>query len=242
MQESATMSETEPAQAQDQPERVYYQLRELIVSGRLAPGTRLVEAIAAQRLGVSRTPVRSALQRLQQEGYAVPQNEGDERTRLVVAAMTAEDAADLFYIVGSLEGLAGHYAASMEPDGRAHLADELQALNGALLAESRAKATDAYRAFQLDTSFHRRYVAAAAPPRLLALHDTIKPQAERYARLYVMALTNELDVSVAEHDAIVRSIRDGDAAAAQQAIQTNWRNAAKRIGRVITEWGGSGGW
>jgi DNA-binding GntR family transcriptional regulator len=242
MAELATMSETERVQAQDQPEMVYYQLRELIVSGRLAPGTRLVEAIVAQRLGVSRTPVRSALQRLQQEGYAVPLNEGDERTRLVVAPMTADDAADLFFIVGALEGLAGHYAASMKPDGRAQLADGLKALNNALLAESRARPADAYKAFQLDASFHRRYVAEAAPPRLLALHNTIKPQAERYARLYVVALTNELDVSVTEHDAIVCSIRDGDGAAAQQAIQTNWRNAAKRIGRVITEWGGSGGW
>jgi DNA-binding GntR family transcriptional regulator len=85
-------------------------------------------------------------------------------------------------------------------------------------------------------------VAAAAPPRLLALHDAIKPQAERYARLYVVALTNELGLSVAEHDDIVRAIRDGDAATAQQAIQTNWRNAAKRIGTVISAWGGRGGW
>ena len=235
-------SEKERGPSQDQPERVYYQLRELIVSGRLAPGTRLVETIAAQRLGVSRTPVRSALQRLQQEGYAVPLNEGDERTRLVVAPMTAEDAADLFHIVGELEGLAGHYAASLETDRRARLADDLAGLNDALLAQFHAKPPDAYRAFQLDTSFHRRCVVEAAPPRLLALHDAIKPQAERYGRLYVVALTNELDVSVAEHGEIVEAIRSGEAAAAQRAIQTNWRNAARRIGTVITEWGGSGGW
>jgi DNA-binding GntR family transcriptional regulator len=235
-------TEKERLQAQDQPERVYLELRELIVSGRLAPGTRLVETIAAQRLGVSRTPVRAALQRLQQEGYAVPQNEGDERTRLVVAPISVDDAADLFYVVGALEGLAGYHAASIDPDRRGRLADELEALNGALLAESRARPPDAYRAFQLDASFHRRYVVEAAPPRLLALHDAIKPQAERYARLYVITLTNELDVSVAEHAVIVRAIRDGDAAQAQHAIQTNWRNAARRIGTVINEWGGSGGW
>jgi DNA-binding GntR family transcriptional regulator len=235
-------SEKERLQAQDQPERVYHELRELIVSGRLAPGTRLVETIAAQRLGVSRTPVRAALQRLQQEGYAVPLNEGDERTRLVVAPISGDDAADLFHIVGELEGLAGYYAANLEPDHRSVLADGLEELNGALLAESHARPPDAYRAFQLDASFHRRYVAEAAPPRLLALHDAIKPQAERYARLYVITLTNELDVSVAEHGVIVRAIRDGDPAAAQHAIQTNWRNAARRIGTVINEWGGSGGW
>ena len=242
MPESAMMPEEKRAQSQDQPERVYQELRELIVSGRLAPGTRLVETIAARRLGVSRTPVRAALQRLQQEGYAVSLSEGDERTRLVVAPITTDDVADLFYIVGELEGLAGYYAANLEPDHRGLLADALEELNGAMLTESHARPPDAYRVFQLDASFHRRYVAEAAPPRLLALHDAIKPQAERYARLYVVALTNELDVSVAEHGFIVRAIRNGDAAAAQRAIQTNWRNAARRIGTVISEWGGKGGW
>jgi DNA-binding GntR family transcriptional regulator len=242
MPQSIMTSDKERVQAQDQPERVYRELRELIVSGQLAPGTRLVETIAAHRLGVSRTPVRSALHRLQQEGYAVPQSEGDERTRLVVAPISIEDAADLFLVVGELEGLAGHYAANTESERRARLAGELEEFNAALLAESRTQPTDAYRAFKLDASFHRRYVVEAAPPRLLALHDAIKPQAERYARLYVTALTNELVVSVAEHDDIVRAIREGDAAAAQQAIQTNWRNAARRIGTVISAWGGRGGW
>ena len=221
---------------------VYRELRELIVSGRLGPGTRLVETIAAKRLGVSRTPVRSALHRLQQEGYAVVANEGDERQRLLVAPMTTDYAADLFNIVGELEGLAGFYAAGMVGERRTLLVQSLEELNNELLLESQAQMPDAFKAFKLDFSFHRRYVEDSATPRLLALHDAIKPQAERYARLYVAALTNELGLSVAEHEVIVRAIRDGDAAAAQKAIQTNWRNAARRIARVITRWGESGGW
>jgi DNA-binding GntR family transcriptional regulator len=221
---------------------VYRELRELIVSGRLAPGTRLVETIAAQRLGVSRTPVRSAFHRLQQEGYAVAASEGDERQRLVVAPVTADDAADLFHIVGELEGLAGFYAAGKDRDQRTPLARRLEEINDALLEESQKPRVDAYRAFQLDANFHRRYVVEAAPPRLMALHDAIKPQAERYARLYVAALTDELGLSVAEHEAIIDAIRGGDAEAAQKAIQVNWRNAAKRVATLIDEWGESGGW
>jgi DNA-binding GntR family transcriptional regulator len=53
------------------PQEVYQQLRALIIDGRLAPGTRIVETDVATRLGVSRTPVRGAFQRLQQEGYVV---------------------------------------------------------------------------------------------------------------------------------------------------------------------------
>ena len=221
---------------------VYRSLRELIVSGGLAPGTRLVETIVAKRLGVSRTPVRSALHRLLREGYAVAANTGDERQRLVVAAMTVADAADLFHIVGELEGLAGRYAAALENDRRALLADALAEINNRLLAASESRRSEAYNAFQLDASFHRRYVVDSAPPRLLALHDAIKPQAERYARLYVTALTDELGLSVAEHEVIVQAIRDGDEDGAQRAIQTNWRNAAKRLASVIGEWGETGGW
>jgi len=228
--------------AEDRPDMVYRELRELIVSGRLAPGTRLVETLAARRLGVSRTPIRSAFHRLLREGYAVTTSEGAERQRLVVAPMTAAAAADLFFVVGSIEGLAGFYAASQEQRRRTQLAAELERLNGELLVEAQAKSPDAYRAFELDTAFHRQYVVGSAPPRLLALHDSIKPQAERYARLYVVALINELGLSAAEHVDIVRAIRDGDADGAQRAIETNWRNAARRIGTVISQWGESGGW
>ena len=238
----SSMPRDQREQPEDRPDMVYRELRELIVSGRLAPGTRLVETTAARRLGVSRTPVRAAFQRLQQEGYAVAANEGDERQRLVVAPVTAADAADLFYIVGELEGLAGHYAAGREPDRRASLVQRLEEINDNLLRESQKERTDAYRAFQLDANFHRRYVVDASPPRLLALHDAIKPQAERYARLYVAALTDQLGLSVAEHSVIISAIGDGDADAAQRAIQTNWRNAAHRVAALISEWGESGGW
>ena len=221
---------------------VYRALRELIVSGRLAPGIRLIESTAAEQLGVSRTPVRSAFHRLLREGYAVSESEDGERQRLVVAPMTAADAADLFHIVGELEGLAGYYAGGMQTGTRQQLAVKLNEFNDQLRVESRAKPVDAFRAFELDTAFHRQYVEDCAPPRLLALHDAIKPQAERYARLYVMALTNELAISVAEHAVIVRAVRDGDAEAAQRAIETNWRNAARRIGGMIQRWGESGGW
>jgi len=221
---------------------VYRELRELIVSGRLAPGSRLVETIVAQRLGVSRTPVRSAFHRLQQEGYAVAGNADDERQRLVVAPATAADAADLFHIVGELEGLAGYYAAGMEREQRTILVEHLEEFNNGLRIESQATRPDPYKAFQLDLSFHHRLVADSAHPRLLALHDAFKPQAERYSRLHVTALTKELGLSVAEHEVIIRAIRDGDVDAAQRAIQTNWRNAAQRVATVISTWGESGGW
>jgi len=164
----------------DRIDATYRQLRGLIVEGGLAPGTRVIEADLARRLDVSRTPVRSALHRLQQEGYVIPANGGNLRTRLMVAPLTAGDASDLFNIVAELEGLAGRYAAHLDSDQRSRLTEQLDELNAELLKASRAERPDANTVFELDAGIHRRLVEAAAPPRLLNLHAAIKPQAERF--------------------------------------------------------------
>ena len=101
---------------------------------------------------------------------------------------------------------------------------------------------DPNRIHQLDAAFHAQYVHSAAGPRLLALHHGIKPQAERYVRVYVNALVDEIATSVAEHNVIIRAIDSGNPDAAQRAVQTNWRNAADRLGRVITNMGEHGTW
>ena len=218
----------------------YERLRELIVSGRLAPGARLVESEITERLRVSRTPVRSALHRLQQEGYVIAQGRGRE-SRLWVAPLTQEDARELFSIVGELEGLAARLAAGLAPRPRAELVRRLRQLNDELSAAART-VRDPTRLFDIDMAFHRSYVEAGAGVRLRALHDAIKPQTERYVRLYVSALVDEIGKSVREHDAIVRHIRAGDPDGAQRAAQMNWRNAAERLSRVIASLGERGSW
>lgn len=237
----ARRSRPEPADQFDRATEVYRKLRELIVRGRLAPGARVTETDAATRLGVSRTPIRAALQRLQQEGYVVVSNTG-RRARPVVAPLTREDATELFHIVGEIEGLAGRYAAALNPKLRARLADELKTINGELNLASQAKRRDSNLIFELDESFHRRYVEAAAGARLLALHQAIKPQAERYARVYVSALVDEIHTSVVEHESIIRAIQAGDLDAAQRAVLMNWRNAAARLSQVIDMVGEKGSW
>jgi DNA-binding GntR family transcriptional regulator len=98
------------------------------------------------------------------------------------------------------------------------------------------------RAFELDLAFHCAYVEDIAGPRLLALHRAIKPQSERYTRLYVSVLLDELPTSVKEHEIIIRGIAAGDPEAAQRAVETNWRNASQRLARVIADLGERGLW
>lgn len=223
------------------PEQVYQKLRSLIVRGQLAPGQRIVETDVAARLGVSRTPVRGALQRLGQEGYIV-ESPRLRQSRPTVAPMTREDARELFHIVAEVEGLAARFAAAMPSGARAALTKELTRINDEFRRASRPRDHDHDRVWELDELFHRRYVEAAAGPRLIALHDVVKPQAERYERLYVSLLHADLAVSATEHAAIARAIRSGDVDAAQAAVQRNWRNAAERLGAVIETVGERGAW
>src|SRR5438046_8840409 len=141
--------------------RAYQQLRELIVWGRLSPGSRVIESDIAERLGVSRTPVRSALHRLQQEGYIVGVGRGSEQ-RLTVAPLTQDDARDLFAIIGAIEGLAAQEAAALARPARRKLVATMRALNGGLRQAAAATRPDPMRIFHLDTSFHQSYVEAGA--------------------------------------------------------------------------------
>src|SRR5688572_14725654 len=105
------------ARKRARPDQVYQKLRQLIIDGRLAPGTRVIETDVAERLGVSRTPVRGALQRLQQEGYIIASGTG-QQSRLAVAPLTQEDARELFAIVGEIEGLGARWSAELAEDSR----------------------------------------------------------------------------------------------------------------------------
>ncbi|MDQ6828831.1 MAG: FCD domain-containing protein, partial [Gemmatimonadota bacterium] len=124
---------------------------------------------------------------------------------------------------------------------RKSLARRLREINRVLSIEARRRSSPS-RLFELDDQFHRTYVENVVGPRLLALHHAIKPQTERYARLYVNVLLEELPTSVKEHGVIASAIADGDPAAAQTAAETNWRNAADRLATLITEHGERGIW
>lgn len=223
------------------PEQVYCRLRDLIVQGLVAPGSRIVETEIASRLGVSRTPVREALQRLQQEGYVMGAP-GAQQSRLTVAPLTRDDVRELLDIVGSLEGLGARRAAELDVEARKPLVKDLRALNAEFLRAGRSTPVDHSRLYDADERFHRRVVEAGVGPRLIALHDAAKPQAERYIRMYISMLTGDIRSSVVEHDAIIDTIDDGRSEAAQHAVEVNWHHAAERLAKVIEVVGERGSW
>jgi DNA-binding GntR family transcriptional regulator len=209
----------------------YEQLRRPIVTLKLAPGTPLVEVDLCARLGVSRTPVRAALERLHHDGLVTMRG---NRTlgRAVVAPLTIEDMRELFLLVGALDGAAARLAAQLPRAPRERLVAKARGVNEELRALSgRGRVADIARAQDLDLRFHAIYERAAAGPRLLAKLNALHGQRERYVRLYTSALmqAHGLDESLAEHEAILAAIESGDADAAQRHAAFNYRNALARV-------------
>ncbi len=221
--------------------RAYEQLRDLIVRGGLAPGMRIIESDLAERLGISRTPVRSALHQLQKEGWVLSTNE-KRNARLTIPPLTRQDAVELYSIIAELEALAARWAAALPASKRVGLAHRLREVNEELVRLGKAETLDAEAIYQTHTEFHICFVRSLDAPRLQALHQSIKPQAERYRRIYSTGSPENICASHAEHEVIIRSIESGAAVAAEAAVRENWENSADRLSRLIGHLGERGSW
>src|SRR5580658_2716656 len=157
----------------------FQEIRELIVHGKLSPGSWIVESDLARHLSMSWTPVRSALHWLQREGY-VTEHKNARKSRLIVAPLTKEDAGELYSIIGHVEGLAGRSTAALTKAARTEIVTRLKNHNNQLREILSARDSRAAGIFDLDRNFHRAIIDSGAGPRLLALHKSIEPQAERY--------------------------------------------------------------
>ena len=222
----------------------YERLRERIVSLRLAPGALLAELDLCRRLGVSRTPVRAALQRLQQEGLVAATKAGTT-ARAIVSPLTADDMRELFLMVGALDGVAARLAAQLDDGRREVVVREMAALNARLRRLAAGDDLQHIRqARELDQRFHRCYESAGAGPRLLAKLTTLHARRERYVRVYTEALVHahHMRESLSEHDAIIAALRSGDADAAERLANFNHQNALERYRRIAAGLGERGSW
>lgn len=224
----------------DSNDDTYARIRDLIISGRLAPGSRIIETDFADRLDVSRTPVRSALQRLHQEGYLIAED-GKKQSRLSVTPLTKEDAHHLYEILGRIEGLAARWVAELPAPDRERLVGQLTGMNEQLEAAVEGGANPSL-VYDLHTRFHWTIVAASEADRLIRLHLSIKPQAERYRRLYSRGRPEDVRMSLREHETLIERIDAADPEGAEEATRLNWQEAARRIAVLIEQDGERGLW
>ena len=217
---------------------VYTQVRELIVRGRIAPGTRLVETELARTLAVSRTPVREALRRLAQEGFAHPIGRG-AKLQVAAAPTSVTDLLDLFGIIGVLEGLASRGVAMMTRTERLALARELRLRNRRFATLARAPRRTA-EFFDSHDAFHAVFVERCASARLRQLIAAVRPQVKRYELLYATAVGTGFGASVREHAAVIAAVASGNADRAERAVRLNWSMSAVRLARGLASLPASG--
>jgi DNA-binding GntR family transcriptional regulator len=220
---------------------IYDQVRALIVRGRLLPGTRVTEADVAKELGVSRTPAREALRRLQQERLLVPTGASDgAKVRLAVAPMTAGEARELYTAAGALEGVIARNVTEYDAAERVALAAELARAQAVFRREATKRTPDWDRLFELHHAFHELLRTRLAGPRLRLLLDGLRPHLDRYEYFYGALRGSGFEATFEEHDAIVAAIESGRADVAERAVRANWFSAADRLATVVERAGEPG--
>lgn len=173
-------------------------VRTAILNGDLYPGERLVEDRLAQQLNVSRHPVREALRTLQLEGLV----EISPRRGATVSRITVEEAADLFQVLASLDGLAARLAARHRQE------DDLAALRRVLEGAAQAQRTgDLEPLAGLNREFHTLVAAAGRNRHLL---DILNPLRDRIQLVQAAVARRRPELSWPEHEQILRAVADQD--------------------------------
>ncbi len=216
------------------PDRTYEGLRDLIIRGRLRAGDRVRESEMALHFHVSRTPIREAFAQLVHEGYLTPIS-GGRRTELAVTQLTSDSVRELWGMMGALEGYAVQAVAELPNVRRLILVADLKHLNNELMDAGDHRPRNQDRLFELQTSFHVRFVYESAGERLRNVYDSVRPHVQRYEWVYGTRSNASYEPSTSEHRRIIAAIRRGEPAEARHAVETHWRNAATRTARTIEE-------
>ncbi len=205
-------------------QQVYDAICQDLVSGRLAPGQRIVLDRVAAELGISPTPVREALARLIQEGLIVAGPNG----RLRVIDLTPDYVLDTFAVRAVLEGLAAELAATrMDEQVLRRLQQVLNEATGAL-AEGR------YDVYARADDFLHRSVAEAAGNQVLNRNLTmIRVHVDFILGYSHRNVGDHLRASHAEHLRLVAALSARDPAGARRAMEDHIRAAGQRIARLI---------
>lgn len=204
---------------------VFKTLRQAILKGDMEPGERLMEITLANKLGVSRTPIREAIRKLELEGlvHMVP------RKGAIVASISEKDMRDVLEVRVTLEELAVKLAVySMEES------DIDQLRRAARNFESAVIARDIVDIVEADVMFHDVIYNKTNNGRLIQIINNLREQMYRYRLEYVKdARTHSILIS--EHQDIITALEKRDVDEAKKAVRQHIVNQEKGIVRAIND-------
>ncbi len=187
-------------------ELVFEQIRTSILNGKLKPGERLMEIDLAEKLGVSRTPIREAIRKLELEGLVVM----EVRKGAYVADVSVKEILDILEVRSVLEGLAASLAAKRITK------EELQELQIVLQAFNQAvRSNDMKGMIENDTKFHNTIFESTRNNKLIQIVNSLQELVLRFRITYFTEYKRGAEMP-AEHQLIYKAISTGDPIAAQK--------------------------
>lgn len=178
---------------------VFQTLRQAILKGELQPGERLMEIKLAERLGVSRTPIREAIRKLELEGLVVM----IPRKGAAVANITEKDTKDVLEVRRTLEMFAVEVACDrITPEQLVQLKEAAKAF------EASKGSMDLIRIAETDMNFHEIIYEATQNERLVQMLNNLRENMYRY-RIEYLKDPNYYDSLVREHQAILDAVESG---------------------------------
>ena len=204
---------------------VFNTLRQAIITGEFAPGERLMEIALANRLGVSRTPVREAIRKLELEGLVVM----IPRKGAEVAKITEKDLRDVLEVRSSLEELAAELAAErMNDEVKEKLEKALKEFEEAIESDDNAAIADS------DVDFHDVIFVATGNARLIQIINNLREQMYRYRLEYVKD-TEYHTVLLNEHRELAKAMVEGRKEDARKIMKRHIDNQEMTVIRNIKE-------
>ena len=192
-------------------EMVYEELKMQILTGGIVPGTRMMEVDLAEEMGVSRTPIREAIRKLEKEGLVVI----EPRRGAYASRISTDDMVEILEVRQDLEGLAAYFAASrMEKDQLDELKDISNRYNKAVEEGNMADM------IRYDTMFHRKIVDSCSNKILVHMVEQLQEMVLRFRYIYYDNF-KRAEHMPEEHRAIMESIAGGNADKAREAADVH---------------------
>ena len=192
-------------------EIVYEQLKRQILTGRITPGTRMMEVELADEMGVSRTPVREAIRKLEKEGLVTI----EPRRGAYASDISVKDMVDTLEVREDLEGLAAALAAErMTEEQIDELVKITEGYSEAILN------SDTEKIIQYDEKFHKHIVSCSGNKTLIQLSEIVQELALRFRYIYYDDFSRYENMPV-EHRQIIAAITSGDADTARMSADSH---------------------
>lgn len=204
-------------------EIVFENLREAILEGRLEPGQRLMEIQLAEQLGVSRTPVREAIRKLELEELVIM----IPRKGAYVADVSIKDILEVLEIRGVLEGLAASLAADRMTDEEL---DELELISYQF--KQFYQKDDIPGMIEKDVEFHDRIVNSSRNAKLNQILQGLREQIYRFRVTYISEY-NKAKELVEEHQAILEALSQRDSERAAECATKHIENLGSHMMEAV---------